>query len=319
MIRPRRTFGRGSSGDESQVTNIKRSISKRVTALKQRLKTQPHEEISSGKPPKEPAVQQPFSQLIGRFGAAPPMHVEVDLSDHDLDVMLRRTALAWQKLGEADPHWSVLSWDEFHSGTLEEKSFYATAEYDLRVLMSYFERAGYSLDQVVDAIELGCGVGRITAGLAAKLTSVVAVDISASHLKLAEEYLSKREIRNVRLLRLTSTSGLEELPPCDLFYSVIVLQHNPPPVIAKILRQVLTKVRVGGFAFFQVPTYCASYSFSPSAYKYDPLDRMEMHAIPQKEVLGILDDAGFRLLELQEDGAVGDSSMASHTFFARKR
>ena len=52
----------------------------------------------------------------------------------------------------------------------------------------------------------------------------------------------------------------------DLLYSVLVMQHNPPPVIAELLRAFLGRVNVGGFAFFQVPTYAENYEFTLDRY-----------------------------------------------------
>ena len=52
----------------------------------------------------------------------------------------------------------------------------------------------------------------------------------------------------------------------DVFFSTIVLQHNPPPLIAYILRQVLTQLNAGGVAFFKVQTYGLGYSLLVFAY-----------------------------------------------------
>src|SRR5271169_236009 len=50
-------------------------------------------------------------------------------------------------------------------------------------------------------------------------------------------------------------SSLARLTNVDLFFSIIVLQHNPPPVILGILDAAFAGLRPGGLAFFQVPTY----------------------------------------------------------------
>ena len=48
----------------------------------------------------------------------------------------------------------------------------------------------------------------------------------------------------------------------DVSYSIIVLQHNPPPVIAFIVEALIHSLNPGGVAFFQVPTYRRGYTFS---------------------------------------------------------
>jgi len=66
-------------------------------------------------------------------------------------------------------------------------------------------------------------------------------------------------------------------------------------------------LRQGGFAIFQVPTYCKGYSFSvdkwiSSDHKLD----MQMHCIPQRELFKIIDEEGCRVVHVREDGSTGD-------------
>ena len=53
---------------------------------------------------------------------------------------------------------------------------------------------------------------------------------------------------------------IEGLPKADVIYSVIVLQHNPPPIMAIIVRQFMKGLNPGGVAYFQLPTYRAGLS-----------------------------------------------------------
>ena len=73
------------------------------------------------------------------------------------------------------------------------------------------------------------------------------------------------------------------LEQADLVYSVIVLQHNPPPVIHMLVRAFLKALNPGGVAYFQVPTYRVGYRFSPGEYLENEGKThamMEMHVIP---------------------------------------
>jgi hypothetical protein len=45
------------------------------------------------------------------------------------------------------------------------------------------------------------------------------------------------------------------LPKVDAVVTLIVLQHNPPPVIKLILRSLLDALKQGGVAYFQLLTY----------------------------------------------------------------
>jgi hypothetical protein len=64
---------------------------------------------------------------------------------------------------------------------------------------------------------------------------------------------------NIRLIALGDLPAAFE--PCDAFYSKIVLQHNPPPLIGYLLRTLIRSLRRGGVGVFQVPTFYAGYRF----------------------------------------------------------
>jgi SAM-dependent methyltransferase len=261
---------------------------------------------------------EPVSPTIGRFRLAKPNLVELHAEPVQIARLLSQTSETWKRLGETEPHWSVMAWDRFLSSTLDDEEFYRTGEFDVAVLSAYFQRAGFDLHELQNVIELGCGVGRLTTWLSNRVKHVTGVDVSPPHLLIARQRLEKAKITNVHLIQITALSDIESLPMADLFYSVIVMQHNTPPVIAELLKAFLSRVNVGGFAFFQVPTYALNYEFALERYVPDSEGRMEMHVLPQKKIFEILNDKGFVLLEIQEDSAVGSTAMASHSFFARR-
>jgi hypothetical protein len=43
---------------------------------------------------------------------------------------------------------------------------------------------------------------------------------------------------------------LAQIGGFDFFYSVIVLQHNPPPVIVHMLKTVFAQLNPGGIGYF---------------------------------------------------------------------
>jgi SAM-dependent methyltransferase len=148
---------------------------------------------------------------------------------------------------------------------------------------------------------------------------VIGVDISKGNLQLAQQYLKNEQVDNVSLVLLRNLEQLQEVDPFDFFYSVIVLQHNPPPVIARMLQTILRKLRTGGAFFFQVPTYPPGYEFNVAAYlqrSNSVGSSYEMHALPMHAVLDIIADAGARVREVLPDTWSGP--VGSHTFFGTK-
>ena len=92
----------------------------------------------------------------------------------------------------------------------------------------------------------------------------------------------------------------------DLFYSQIVLQHNPPPLIMEILGSAFAGLRAGGLAYFQVPTYMNGYRFELETYLKDlRVHGMEMHAVPQKAIFDLGFEHGLKTLDAQADGSIG--------------
>lgn len=104
------------------------------------------------------------------------------------------------------------------------------------------------------------------------------------------------------------------------FFSRIVFQHNPPPLIGKLIKNALQSLCPGGVAIFQVPTYGNGYSFSVKEYLAirSRLD-MEMHCIPQSEIFAIIAQEGCQSVELREDDAIGRrGTWISNMFVVRR-
>jgi SAM-dependent methyltransferase len=154
--------------------------------------------------------------------------------------------------------------------------------------------------------EFGCGLGRVTSHLCREFEWVIACDVSAPHLAIAQRVLSERGISNASLVQ-AGTEGFGMSQSFDLWFSRLVLQHNPPPLIAAILEQALSMLRLKGVAVFQVPVYRADYRFKVDEYlkenyRHEPF---EMHALPQPAILEIGYRANCRLLEIREDDSTG--------------
>ena len=164
------------------------------------------------------------------------------------------------------------------------------------------------------------GVGHVTPHLATTFRQVTAIDISATHLKMAEHELARRGSSNVKLsLARAPAFGMAE--PFDLWFSHIILQHNPPPIIAMILRRAFKMLLPGGIAIFQVPTYARGYRFELAKHlaKTAAVGEIEMHCIPMPVVFQIAREAGLATLEVREDAAMGPpSAWLSNTFVLRK-
>jgi SAM-dependent methyltransferase len=253
----------------------------------------------------------------------PKMDIEVEVPTETLTAMIRHIERNWALLGEREPHWSVLTHERFKAGEIEENidEFYASGEDAVSYFTHAADRAGVNYRDLRRCFELGCGVGRISLRLARIFPELLAVDISAPHLRLAAEAIDRAGLKNVDL-RLVDTIGkVEALPTFDCFISIIVLQHNPPPVIAFLLRTILAKLNPGGLAYFQVPTYRKDAVFNAETYIQSAAisGDMEVHVVPQAVVWQLADEANCQVLDVREDGWTGVPDGVSNSILLMKR
>eukprot|EP01034_Spumella_vulgaris_P022303 gene22303-28419_t len=252
----------------------------------------------------------------------PSIPVEVGVSREALAQMFERIHQAWEYLGETDPYWSVVTQPQYHMDQFDshKDQFFKSGKYSADLFFAALRRNHVNPNLIGLCLEVGCGVGRVTNYLAQTVERVLGADISAHHLEIARDHLAKEGRSNVTLKQLTDIRSLNDLPPVDAIFSVITLQHNPPPVIAWMLRTLLGCLKPSGVAYLQIPTYRNGYLFEADRYlNTPPTKSLEMHFLPQHEIFKIVDEAGCRCLEIREDSMVGEESkMLSNTFVFQK-
>jgi SAM-dependent methyltransferase len=253
----------------------------------------------------------------------PPIRVELDADANALLAMHAHVNQTWSRLGSVEPYWSVLTHPEYRTEAFSAhaEQFFESGKSGIEDFRAFALRSGLHLSANQVCFELGCGVGRLTAWLSPIFSRVIAADISANHLRLAETALDQRGIRNVSFLQLNKLNDLETVSGFDVFFSVIVLQHNPPPIIAYMLRTILGRLNANGLGYFQVPTYSRNYDFRMDKYlsEIQHGQNMEMHVLPQQHVLDIIYECDCKLLEIREDGWTGQQDGISNTLLIQKK
>ncbi len=249
---------------------------------------------------------------------APPQAIQVDVSDEQRVQLMDRVRREWQRLGENDPYWSVLSEERYRAKELSEAEVLEFLERgrDSAELVESFEARTRQTVSSGLCFELGCGVGRVTCHLAERFERVIAADISPGNIALCKKNLESAGITNVDYLLVDDLADYRAQPEFDFLYSVIVLQHNTPPIQKFILDALLGKVRSGGGCLFQTPASIPGYSFDASQYLTTQDELIEMHALPMTDVLGLLHAHGLKPLQVLLDSWTG--SPGSYTYFAFK-
>ena len=155
----------------------------------------------------------------------------------------------WEKLGEKDPYFGVITSEayrgkELDAGTLN--AFYRSGQTHIDVILKIAKRQ-FSFEPHGRALDFGCGVGRVTCALAPHFSEVVGLDISAGMLAKAKAHSDQSGLRNIRYLNTSAGYVIPE-NDFDFVHSYIVLQHMEIPLGEKAFRQMVRGLRNSGFA-----------------------------------------------------------------------
>lgn len=138
-------------------------------------------------------------------------------------------------------------------------------------------------------LDFGCGVGRLTRPLADHFTEAVGVDISREMIRLAESF-DERPLYYVSLISHLPFSD----DSFDLVYSSIVLQHMPPELQRRYVREFLRILSPEGAALFQLPE-------GPT----DEAGALSMYGTDRSVVEGWIAEAGGTLQDVATNNAAG--------------
>jgi SAM-dependent methyltransferase len=153
----------------------------------------------------------------------------------------------WDSRAEEDPFFFVDDRLEYRRPDVER--FWALGEEDLSTLLRL---AGAKLEPSDRVVEIGCGIGRLTRGIARRAAAVTALDVSPRMLEAARRH--NPELRNVEW-RLGDGQSLDGIASesADAVISHVVFQHIPDPSITLgYVREIGRVLRPGGWAAFQV-------------------------------------------------------------------
>lgn len=138
-------------------------------------------------------------------------------------------------------------------------------------------------------LDFGSGVGRLAINAASRFRRVYAVDFSQGHLDEMVRNIDRVDPRlagHIEPIHLRTLSDAEALPEVDYCYSLLTLQHNPPPVIAYLVKALLKRLKKGGAAALHVPIHHPFYRFDLSEYQASESagSNMEMHILPREDL-----------------------------------
>lgn len=257
-----------------------------------------------------------------RHQLLPRIPVQIEVSASELKKMFERVHEEWEILGVKEPYWSVLTQEQYRPSHFSghEKEFFQSGSYPADAFHAALRRNQIDPHRIRFCLDVGCGVARVTCYLAKLFPQVVGVDISSAHLDIARSIVRDGEVDNVTFIHCEDFNSYEKLPKVDGIFSIITLQHNPPPVMVWLLKELLGKLNPLGVAYIQIPVYRNGYFFEAHRYLNSPMpESLEMHFLPQNEIFKLLEACGCTCLEVREDGMVAEEHFTiSNTFLIQK-
>jgi SAM-dependent methyltransferase len=158
----------------------------------------------------------------------------------------------WESWARADPYWAILSDPARKGGAWDLEAFFGSGVRDVQVVLGQLEERGIEVVRG-RCLDFGCGVGRLSQALAEEFEHVDGVDISETMIRLANEHnrygdRCSYHVNQSPDLRLFADGIF------DFIFTTIVLQHNPPDMAERYIRELVRILRIGGAAVFDMPT-----------------------------------------------------------------
>lgn len=160
---------------------------------------------------------------------------------------MQDTDADWALWGEADPYFGVIVDDKYRRENLTDavlEEFWASGVKQMDEMAQHIRRAFGEFPRAT-ALDFGCGVGRLTRGMAPMCDHVVGLDVAPGM------------IAEARKNALENTEYLLELgdQTFDWVNSIIVFQHIPPQRGYAILDDLLSRVNPGGAISLHLTLY----------------------------------------------------------------
>jgi len=169
----------------------------------------------------------------------------------------QNTDKSWEEFGKENPYYWVTTIDEYVDEKWNEETQKKFFEDSTKYIHNILEIIHKHIDpnfSPKNALDFGCGVGRVTIPLSKMSKKVVGTDVSSTMLKEAEKLSTHEKTENT-----TFVKGDDELSKItDTFnfvHSIYVFQHIPFKRGKKILDRILSSLEPDGVGVLQFLIY----------------------------------------------------------------
>ncbi len=234
----------------------------------------------------------------------------------------------WDLFARRDPLWAVLTTSAAEGNRWTIGEFFASGQREvdatIATIRTHLPDAGRH-----QALDFGCGVGRITQALAHHFDRVTGVDISAEMLVHARRH-NRQGDRVAYKHNPVDHLGDFADGTFDLVFSVLTLQHMAPKYSRRYLAEFMRICAPGGAVFFQItarPVRPPRRSWYPPTVAKNVWRRinaslavrpaMEMHSLPRTDVELIIRAAGGEIVFVDDSHGTG-TAFDSCVYLARR-
>lgn len=154
---------------------------------------------------------------------------------------------SWREFGRSDPYFGVLSTDRYRVANLDEaalKEFFASGDAHIARVFDIIDRHLDVQTPAGDALDFGCGVGRLVLPLARRFRSVTGIDISDAYIAEAVRNRDRSGLGNIAFAE--NLSAIPHGRQFDLVHSYIVFNHIPWARGKIIIGDLFALLRPGG-------------------------------------------------------------------------
>lgn len=156
----------------------------------------------------------------------------------------------WEDLGRIDPEWAILSEPHKRLGGWDQDEFFASGRVEIDGALQLAAARGLAPGGG-RALDVGCGIGRLSAALADHFEEVVGVDVSNAMLDRARELHAARSGLRFQQAAADDLSALAT-DSFDFAFTKLVLQHLPSrTAILRALDEMLRVLAPGGLLVAQ--------------------------------------------------------------------
>ena len=159
----------------------------------------------------------------------------------------------WQKWGERDPYFGVLSSEGFRASNLTQENraeFFQSGEAHIDEVFGKIKlRLGQDFNPA-RSIDFGCGVGRLVIPLSRRSAQVTGIDVADSMLAAARANCALENVGNATFVKSDDTMS-QLTGSFDFIHSALVFQHIPSARGLRLLGELLKHLSPDGVIALQ--------------------------------------------------------------------